>query len=79
MMIGGFIGGLYAGIMKVAVYFVGAGNVLVCLGYAGERTSSLTQGIIACIISFIVTFVLCMIFKFNKKEDTANEKNIISK
>lgn len=65
MMIGGFVGGLYAGIMKVAVYFVGAGNVSVCLGYAGERASSLPQGIVACVIAFVVTFVLCMIFKFD--------------
>lgn len=71
MMAGGFIGGLYAGIMKVAVYFVGVGNVLVCLGYAGERASSLPQGIIGCVIGFAVTFVLCMVFKFDntpKKE-----------
>ncbi len=78
MMIGGFIGGLYAGIMKVAVYFVGSGNVLVCLGYAGERASSLPQGIIACIIAFVVTFILCMVFKFDKKEENKDEKNPIS-
>lgn len=65
MMAGGFIGGLYAGIMKVAVYFVGVGNVLVCLGFAGERASSLPQGIIASIIAFAITFVLCMVFKFD--------------
>jgi len=65
MLIGGFAGGLYAGIMKVAVYFVGVGNVLVSLGFAGERASSLTHGLIGSVIAFAVTFVLCMVFKFD--------------
>lgn len=68
MMIGGFVGGLYAGIMKVAVYFVGVGNVLVSLGFAGERAYSLPQGIVASVIAFAVTFVLCMVFKIEENE-----------
>ena len=68
MMAGGFVGGLYAGIMKVAVYFVGVGNVLVSLGFAGERVQSLPQGIIASVISFVVTFALCMVFKIEENE-----------
>lgn len=68
MMAGGFVGGLYAGIMKVAVYFVGVGNVLVSLGFAGERVQSLPQGIIASAISFVVTFALCMVFKIEENE-----------
>ena len=71
MMIGGFVGGLYAGIMHVAVYFVGVGNVLVSLGFAGDRAGSLTHGIIGCVISFVVTFVLCMVLKF---EDSAKKE-----
>lgn len=72
MMAGGFVGGLYAGIMKVAVYFVGMGNVLVSLGFAGERAYSLPQGIIASVIAFGVTFVLCMVFKIEGNEKRGN-------
>lgn len=68
MMAGGFAGGLYAGIMKVAVYFLGTTNVLACLCTAGERAGSLLQGVISCIVSFAVTFVLCMVFKIEDKE-----------
>lgn len=65
MLVGGFAGGFYAGLMNVAVYFVGSGNIAVALGFAGEQASSLPQGIIACIIGFVVSFVLAMIFGFD--------------
>lgn len=68
MMAGGFAGGLYAGIMKVAVYFVGSGNLLVCLGFAGENAQSLPHGVAACVIAFIVTMVLCMAFGFESSK-----------
>lgn len=72
MMAGGFLGGLYVGIMKVAVYFVGVGNVLVSLGFAGERASSLPQGIVGCVIAFAVTLALCMVLGF---DNTSKRKN----
>lgn len=65
---GGFAGGLFAGIMKVAVYFVPSGNLLVCLGFAGERASSLPMGVVSCVIAFVVAFVLAMIFGVTDKQ-----------
>lgn len=68
MMAGGFVGGIYAGIMKVAVYFAGSGNVLSCLGFAGEYAPSLLHGIIASAIAFVVTLVLSIVVGFEKNE-----------
>lgn len=65
MLAGGFAGGFYAGLMNVAVYFVGSGNLLVALGFGGANPNSLLHGVIGCIIGFIVTFVLAMMFGFD--------------
>lgn len=67
LLTGGLIGGIYAGIMKVAVYFVGSGNILVLLGFGGANPNSLIHGVIACIIAFVVTFVIAMIFGFDSQ------------
>lgn len=67
LLTGGFIGGIYAGIMKVAVYFIGSGNILVLLGFGGANPNSLIHGVIACVIAFIVTFVIAMIFGFDSQ------------
>ncbi|MGN1343550.1 MAG: PTS transporter subunit EIIC [Traorella sp.] len=66
---GGLVGGFYAGLMNVAVYFAPAGNVLVCLGFAGANPNSLLHGIIACVIAFAVSFVLAMLFGFDNKKE----------
>ena len=65
---GGIAGGLYAGLMGVAVYFVGSGNLLVALGFAGSNPASLLHGVIASIITFVVAFVLSMIFGFGNDQ-----------
>lgn len=67
MLAGGFVGGLYAGFAGVAVYFPGVANIMGFVSLAGEKAGSLTRGIIACVISFVVAFVLCMIFKIESK------------
>lgn len=73
MMAGGFIGGIYAGIMKVAVYFAGSGNVLSCLGFAGDYAPSLPHGVVACVIAFAVTLVMSMIFGFETSGKTVKQ------
>ena len=78
MLAGGFVGGFYAGLMNVAVYFVGSGNVAVALGFAGENASSLPQGIIASVIAFAVTFVLAMVFGFDSQKEMKKNDSIIS-
>lgn len=48
---GGALGGLYAGIMHVGTYVMGAANFLSVLGYVAGGTSNMVNGIIACLIS----------------------------
>jgi PTS system beta-glucosides-specific IIC component len=69
MIIGGFAGGLYAGIMGVTAYaMVPVSSILCILGYAGGPASNLTQGIISAVISFVVATVVTYFFGF-KKDD----------
>lgn len=67
LLISGFIGGFYAGLMGVKYYFFGATNILGFLSFAGESSSSLLNGIIASIITFLIAFILCMLFGFGDK------------
>ena len=78
MLAGGFAGGFYAGLMNVAVYFVGSGNIAIALGFAGENANSLPQGIIACVIAFVLTLSLAMIFGFDDKKEGRNNDSVIS-
>ena len=56
------MGGLYAGIMHVGTYVMGAANFLSVLGYVAGGTSNMVNGIIACLISLfgaaIATYML---------------------
>ncbi len=51
--VGGFIGGLVGGILKVAVYTLGAANFLTVLQYAGGPGSNFISACIACAIAFV--------------------------
>ena len=66
--IGGFIGGLYAGITHVTVYLLGATNFLSILGYVAGGTSNLINSIIASAISMFGTAALVYFFGFDKDE-----------
>jgi beta-glucoside PTS system EIICBA component len=67
MMVGGFAGGLYAGILGVSAYtFIPVANVLAVLNFAGGPTSNLVQGIISCVISFVVAAVVTYFLGFKK-------------
>ncbi len=67
IIIGGFVGGLYAGIMQIHLYFPAAGNLFGALAFAGEKSGSFVNGIIASIIAAGVAFALSMIFGFEDK------------
>jgi PTS system beta-glucosides-specific IIC component len=62
MMIGGGLGGLYAGLTHVSLYILGASNFLSILSYAGGGTANLVNGIISCAIalvgSVIATYII---------------------
>jgi len=71
MMAGGMAAGFYAGLTGVRTYLFGSANVLAALSFAGEYAPSLTNGIIAAVIGFVVSFVLAWIFGIYGKEDNA--------
>ncbi len=71
---GGFVGGAYAAMMHVAVYFVSAGNLLAALCFAGENPASLLHGTIGCVIAFVISFVLAMIFGFDSNKPIHTKK-----
>lgn len=68
MAIGGFCGGLYAGITGVGTYVMGATNFLSLLQYAGGGTANLVNGIIGVVISVIVAAALTYLFAFTKEQ-----------
>ncbi|AIQ60840.1 PTS transporter subunit EIIC [Paenibacillus borealis] len=74
MIIGGFAGGLYAGIAGVTAYtFIPVASFLAVLGFAGGPTSNLVNGIIAGVIGFIVSAVATYFLGF-KKDDPVTVK-----
>ena len=68
--IGGAVGGLYVGIMKVGYYQFGPSNFLSVLGFvSSDVPSNLLHGCIAAAISFVVTLVLeLVLYKDNSAE-----------
>ena len=62
MIIGGFCGGLYAGLTHVGTYVMGATNFLSVLGYVAGGTANMVNGCIAAAIAFGVTAVLTYLF-----------------
>lgn len=68
IMIGGFVGGFYAGLTNVFIYFPATGNIFGALGYAG-KAGSFTNGVIASALAFVVAFGISMMTGFdnNKK------------
>ncbi len=57
MAIGGFAGGLYAGITNTLVYFMASSNFLGVLSFTGGTVANLVNGIIASVISLVVSAV----------------------
>jgi PTS system beta-glucosides-specific IIC component len=72
--IGGFVGGLYGGIMGIAVYTLGASNILCLLQYAGGPSANFVNAIIAGIIAFIVAFAVGIVLGFGDEGGLKNFK-----
>lgn len=58
MFCGGFVGGLIAAIFNCTAYNASAWNVLFAICFVGGDGSSFVPGIIACVVSFSIAFVL---------------------
>lgn len=74
LMVGGALGGAYAGLTNVAMYVFGGSNVLMMVGFAGGSTANLINGIIACVLSVVGAAVVTYFWGFDKN-DPALQKN----
>jgi PTS system beta-glucosides-specific IIC component len=72
-MVGGAVGGAYAGITNVQMYLLGSTNFLSLVGFAGGSVSNTVNATIACMLSFIVATVVTYLFGFSK-DDSALQK-----
>lgn len=71
LIVGSFIGGIYAGIMQVGQYvMVSASNFISVLGFVGGNGSNFTNALISCGIAFVITTIMTYLFGF-KKDDPA--------
>lgn len=62
--VGGFVGGMLIAILDVKLYFSAANN---CLSFLGMGVDA-GRGLICCIVSLIISFVIAMFLGFKKKE-----------
>lgn len=69
IIVGGFMGGAYAGITHVTQYVMGsATNFLQLISYTGGSTANLINGCVASILAFIVSAAVVYFFGFSKDE-----------
>lgn len=77
MMIGGFAGGLYAGIVGLKAYaMVPVASFLCLFSFAGGSTSDLINGVITGVISFVVAAVVTYFIGYEKKTVKAKEAEV---
>lgn len=67
MVAGGLVGGAYAGLMHVGVYTMSPANILSFTGFIGDSQANLVNGIIAIVLSMVVSAVVTYFFGFEKK------------
>ena len=67
MVAGGLVGGAYAGLMHVGVYTMSPSNILSFTGFIGDSQANLVNGIIAIVLSMVVSAVVTYFFGFEKK------------
>ncbi len=72
--VGGFVGGLVGGMMGVAVYTLGASNILTVLQYAGGSGSNFVNACIACSIAFIASLATGLVLGFGEGKVEADWK-----
>ncbi|MDV7757528.1 PTS transporter subunit EIIC [Liquorilactobacillus mali] len=80
MMIGGFLGGLYAGVTQITAYvMVPVANFLALTAYVGGNTANIINGIISGIVAFIAAAVATYIIGVEPKpqETTTSEIKLV--
>ncbi len=68
LVIGGFAGGIYAGITGVKMFLMSSTNVLSLLGFMGGDMANMVNGTIACLIAFVLTAILTYFIGFTKEQ-----------
>lgn len=68
LVVGGLLGGAFAGIMNVKMYVSASSNILMLLNFVGGDPSNVVYGVISCLISFVSATAFTYFFGF-KKED----------
>lgn len=77
VMVGGGVGGFYAGIMGVQRYGGGASGLASIGLFMGDDASNIIHALISCLIAFIVTFMTQWFIGF--EDVVEKEKEVISK
>lgn len=73
VMIGGGVGGFYAGLMGVVRYTSGTPGLLSLPIFIGENPMNVVHALIACAIGFVVTFALTWFYGFNEPDGTLDQ------
>lgn len=68
LVLGGFVGGMYAGLTNVCSYVITSTNILALMTYVGGGTANTINGIVACMLSMIVAAVCTYLFGFTKED-----------
>ena len=74
LMIGGALGGLYAGITHAYMYAMGATNFLMVLSFSGASITNLINGVIACVISMLGAAAATYLIGFDKNDPVVTRK-----
>lgn len=73
MILGAFVGGVYASITSVTIYVMTNANFLSLLGFVGGSKTNIINGVVSCILSMLVAAVLTYLFGFSKEELTESK------
>lgn len=68
VVVGGFAGGLYAGLTHVVSYMVSNANIFQVVAFAGGDVSNVVNGVITLAICFVVAAVVTYFFGFAKDD-----------
>ncbi|WP_211745655.1 PTS transporter subunit EIIC [Paenibacillus sp. Marseille-Q4541] len=70
------VAGCFAGIMHVTLY-VPQNNITALLAFSGEKgLSNIINGVIMMLLSFIVSFVLCLVLGFKDNKDSKQSNSV---
>ncbi|WP_124068210.1 beta-glucoside-specific PTS transporter subunit IIABC [Clostridium sp. E02] len=76
VMLGGAIGGFYAGLMGVVRYTSGTPGLLSLAIFIGKNPFNVVHALIACVIGFSVTFILTWFYGFKEQNQTGGDSNV---